>query len=187
ISVVRRRCEYRLAQKSERAHLVEGLLIALLDIDEVIEVIRTSDDAESARSRLMVVFDLSEAQAEYILQLRLRRLTKFSRLELESERDGLAAAIEELQAILADETLLRELVSEELGQVAKELGTPRRTVLLESDGVGTAAARSSGSTRGAVPLEIPDTACRVLLSATGLLARTADENEPLRSRRRGSH
>src|SRR5690625_1026935 len=116
ISVVRRRCEHRLAQKSQRAHLVEGLLIALVDIDEVIEVIRTSDDAESARSRLMVVFDLSEAQAEYILQLRLRRLTKFSRLELESERDELAAAIEELQAILADETLLRELVSEELGQ-----------------------------------------------------------------------
>lgn len=185
LSVVRRRCEYRLRKKSERAHLVEGLLIALVDIDEVIEVIRTSDDAESARSRLMVVFDLSEAQAEYILQLRLRRLTKFSRLELETERDELAAAIEELRGILADENLLRDLVSDELAQVAGELGDARRTVLLESDGTGTTAQRTG--TQKSVPLEIADTSCRVLLSATGLLARTADENEPIRTGRRSAH
>ena len=84
IQVVTRRSRFRLARREERLHLVEGLLIAILDIDEVIQVIRTSDDSEQARARLREVFDLSEVQAEYILELRLRRLTKFSRIELES-------------------------------------------------------------------------------------------------------
>ena len=74
----------------ERLHLVEGLLVAILDIDEVIQVIRTSDDADTARARLRSVFDLSEPQAEYILELRLRRLTRFSRIELEKEQQQLA-------------------------------------------------------------------------------------------------
>ncbi|WP_369676855.1 DNA gyrase subunit A, partial [Enterococcus faecium] len=91
IRVVTRRSEYRLARKRERLHLVEGLLIAILDIDEVIQVIRSSDDGEQARTRLQEVFDLSHPQAEYILELRLRRLTKFSRIELEAERDQLQA------------------------------------------------------------------------------------------------
>ena len=79
----------------ERLHLVEGLLLAMLDIDEVIQVIRTSDDADAAKSRLMVVFDLDEVQAQYILDLRLRRLTKMNRIELEAERDDLKKRIEE--------------------------------------------------------------------------------------------
>src|SRR5699024_7315506 len=132
IEVVRRRTAYHLARHRERAHLVEGLLIAIADIDEVIQVIRSSEDAQSARSRLMTIFDLSEAQAEYILALRLRRLTKYSRLELEAEREELAAQIEQLRAILDDEALLHEVVGEELAQVAAEHGTQRRTVLLES-------------------------------------------------------
>ncbi len=94
--VVTRRSRYRLARREERLHLVEGLLIAILDIDEVIQVIRTSDDSEQARTRLRDVFDLSEVQAEYILELRLRRLTKFSRIELETERDALLAEIADL-------------------------------------------------------------------------------------------
>ena len=93
IQVVTRRSRFRLARREERLHLVEGLLIAILDIDEVIQVIRTSDDSEQARARLRDVFDLSEVQAEYILELRLRRLTKFSRIELETERDALKAEI----------------------------------------------------------------------------------------------
>ena len=78
ISVVTRRSQYRLARRKERLHLVEGLLIAILDIDEVIQVIRSSDDTAAARTRLIEVFDLSQVQAEYILELQLRRLTKFS-------------------------------------------------------------------------------------------------------------
>src|SRR5699024_2185601 len=104
--VVRRRSEYRLAKRRERLHLVEGLLIAILDIDEVIQLIRSSDDAATARTRLQEVFDLSEAQAGYILDLQLRRLTKFSRIELETEQQELLAAIAELEEILGDESVL---------------------------------------------------------------------------------
>src|SRR5690606_23613371 len=111
---------------------VEGLLIAILDIDEVIQVIRTSDDAETARTRLQTVFDLSELQAEYILELRLRRLTKFSRLELEKERDQLLAEIAALELLLSDPQRVREAVSNELGEVSDRFGTPRRTLLTEA-------------------------------------------------------
>lgn len=164
IGVVRRRTEYRLRKRQDRLHLVEGLLVAIVDIDEVIQLIRTSDDAATAKSRLISVFDLSEAQAEYILELQLRRLTKFSLIELESERDELKRQIEELEAILADEKLLHRTVSGELADVAKAHGTPRRTVLLESAGTPAASA---------APLEVADDPCWVLLSSTGLLARTS--------------
>ena len=164
IGVVRRRTEHRLRKRQDRLHLVEGLLVAIVDIDEVIQLIRTSDDAATAKSRLISVFDLSEAQADYILELQLRRLTKFSLIELETERDELRRQIEELEAILADEKLLHRTVSSELADVAKAHGTPRRTVLLES--AGTPA--SVGT-----PLEVADDPCWVLLSSTGLLARTS--------------
>jgi DNA gyrase subunit A len=165
--VVRRRSAHRLAKREERLHLVEGLLIAIVDIDEVIQVIRSSDDATTAKARLMDVFDLSDAQATYILDLQLRRLTKFSRIELEAEKDELERAIEELRALLDNEKLLLKLVSTELADVAKAHGTPRRTVLLESSG-------ASASATSATPLEIADDPCWVLLSSTGLLARTGN-------------
>src|SRR6185436_17512958 len=104
--VVRRRSQHRLAKRLERLHLVEGLLVAILDIDQVI---RASDDADTALARLRSVFDLSEPQAEYILELRLRRLTRFSRIELEKEQQQLVEEIAELRAILADESRLRGL------------------------------------------------------------------------------
>ncbi len=162
-SVVRRRTEHRLGRYKDRLHLVEGLLIAILDIDEVIQVIRSSDDAAAARARLIDVFDLSEAQANYILELQLRRLTKFSRLELDKEKSELERLIEELEAILGDEALLLKTVSTELADVAKAHGTPRRTVLLESAGVPATTI---------TPLEVTDDPCWVLLSSTGLMART---------------
>ena len=121
LDVVRRRTAHRLAKRRERLHLVEGLLVAILDIDEVIQVIRASDDAEAARARLIQVFDLSQPQAEYILELRLRRLTRFSRVELEAERDELVAEIARLEEILGDEARLRTVVSDELAQVAADL------------------------------------------------------------------
>ncbi|MBD8058592.1 DNA topoisomerase IV subunit A [Cellulomonas sp. JH27-2] len=190
--VVRRRSEHRLSKRLERLHLVEGLLIAILDIDEVIQVIRTSDDADSARSRLRTVFDLSEAQAEYILELRLRRLTKFSRLDLEREQAELTEQIAELREILADDARLRALVSDEMADVAATYGTPRRTILLDSAGGSsvTGAPAAGRSTRAAAtPLEIADTPTWVLLSGTGLLARTASDEPVLRDEesRRAKH
>jgi len=163
--VVRRRTEFRRGKKADRLHLVDGLLIALLDIDEVIQVIRTSDDSAAAKDRLISVFDLSQAQAEYILEMQLRRLTRFSRIELEKEQETLRREIEELEAILADDELLRKVVSDELAEVAKTFGTPRRTVLLESAGTTVTAA--------VAPLEVPDDPCFALLSSSGLLARTS--------------
>jgi DNA gyrase subunit A len=164
IEVVRRRSAHRRRKREDRMHLVDGLLIALLNIDEVIQVIRTSDDAAAARDRLMQVFDLSEIQARYILDTPLRRLTRYDRLELERERETLEREIAELTAILDSEQRLRELVSAELAEISERFATPRRTVLLESSG----AARTA-----VVPLEVADDPCTVLLSTTGLLARTA--------------
>ena len=198
IDVVRRRSQYRLGKRRDRLHLVEGLLLAIVDIDEVIQVIRSSDDAGIARARLMEVFDLSEAQATYILDLQLRRLTKFSRVELEKEQDELKREIDELEAILSDEQRLRGLVSDEMGEVARLYGTPRRTILLDSAGaVGAGVSGSAATTpavgtgRGAklpaLSLEVADSPCHVLLSATGLLARTSDAAAPSREGARHAH
>jgi DNA gyrase subunit A len=165
LRVITRRSEYRLARRRERLHLVEGLLIAIVDIDEVIQVIRTSDDGEQARARLMDVFDLSRVQAEYILELRLRRLTKFSRIELESERDQLKAEIAALEELLSSDVLLRRQVATELDDVAERLGTPRRTLLTN------AAATAARPSRTAPVLEIADAPCRVILSASGRMVR----------------
>jgi DNA gyrase subunit A len=169
IDVVRRRSLFRRRKREDRLHLVDGLVIALLNIDEVIRVIRESEDSAEAKTRLMSTFELSEIQAQYILDTPLRRLTKYDRLELENEKERLTREIAELTEILESEAKLRALVSSELAEIAKTYGTPRRTVLLESSGQTKAAA---------VPLEVADDPCRVLLSSTGLLARTTSM-EPL--------
>ncbi|MFF3285563.1 DNA topoisomerase (ATP-hydrolyzing) subunit A [Streptomyces sp. NPDC003023] len=166
--VVRRRSEFRRTKRRDRLHLVEGLLVALLDIDEVIRLIRSSDNSAQAKERLIEHFSLSEIQTQYILDTPLRRLTRFDRIELESERDRLNGEIDELTGILESDAELRKLVSAELGAVAKKFGTPRRTVLLES----------AGTPAPAASLQVADDPCRVLLSSTGLLARTAT-GEPL--------
>ena len=180
VEVTRRRSEFRLKKKQERLHLVDGLLIAVLNLDEVIEVIRTSDDSAAARQRLMTVFDLSEAQAEFILELRLRRLTKFSRLELEAEADELRQAIAELEQILASTEKLHDVVRSDMRQTAARLSTPRRTVLLEEDGSAVAASKDAAlpvlgaMTVSDVPLEVPDVPCRIVLGADGRAIRLAN-------------
>ncbi|HEY3015530.1 MAG TPA: DNA topoisomerase (ATP-hydrolyzing) [Nocardioides sp.] len=168
--VVRRRSVFRRGKAADRLHLVEGLLLAILDIDEVIQVIRSSDNAAAAKARLIDIFDLTEIQADYILDMPLRRLTKYSRIELEKEQSELQRTIDELDAILADEKLLRKVVSDELGEVARTYGTPRRTVLLESAGTTVATT--------AVPLEVADDPCFAFLSSSGLLARSATDESP---------
>lgn len=211
-TVIRRRSEYRKKKALERLHLVEGLLLAMLDIDEVIQVIRTSDDADAAKSRLMVVFDLDEVQAQYILDLRLRRLTKMNRIELEAERDDLKKRIEELTRILASAETLDQVVTDEMDEAVAKWGSPRRTVLLDANPDGTLTpvvaqgAGASGVSKSALEavkaattissaeadvaaaaaaakktgeqsaltgaLKIEDEPCVVMMSATGLIART---------------
>ena len=182
LEVVTRRTRFRLTRREERLHLVEGLLIAILDIDRVIAIIRGSDDTEAARTGLMSAFRLSEAQADYILELRLRRLTRFSTIELESEAQQLRDEIEQLRALLADPALLRRAVSDELAQASDLFGTPRRTLLTEATAV--APTRSSK----APVLEIQDVPCRVLLSSSGRAVRVdlppGEAVEPQRRRAR---
>lgn len=211
--VIRRRSEFRRKKALERLHLVEGLLLAMVDIDEVIQVIRSSDDAEAAKTKLIAVFDLDEIQAQYILDLRLRRLTKMSRIELEEERDDLKRRIEELECILASDEALDGVVIDEMDDAVAKYGTPRRTVLLDEDEEGNltpvvahgddgvsanamAAARAAATVSSAAAdvaaaakaakkagdenatasaLQIDDEPCAVMLSATGLIARTSED------------
>lgn len=211
--VIRRRSEFRRKKALERLHLVEGLLLAMVDIDEVIQVIRSSDDAEAAKTKLIAVFDLDEIQAQYILDLRLRRLTKMSRIELEAECDDLKRRIEELERILASDEALDGVVIDEMDDAVAKYGTPRRTVLLDEDEEGNltpvvahgddgvsanamAAARAAATVSSAAAdvaaaakaakkagdenatasaLQIDDEPCAVMLSATGLIARTSED------------
>ena len=175
LDVIRRRSAFQLGKARDRLHLVEGLLIAIVDIDDVIAIIRSSDDVAQARTRLMEAFELTETQTNYILDMQLRRLTKFSRIDLEAERDRLWATISDLEGILNSEERLHEVTSSELDEVARTHGTPRRTVLLASAGTQVTAAKAA-----AASLEIADDPCWVLLSSAGLLART-DNAEPLPS------
>jgi DNA gyrase subunit A len=164
IEVVRRRSAHRRGRAQDRLHLVEGMLIAIVDIDEVIQLIRESDDAAAARARLISVFDLSDTQASYILEMPLRRLTRFSRIELEREGDDLRRQIDALTTLLEDDTALRAAIAEEIDQTIRDHATPRRTLLMEASASAPVTAR---------PLELTDEECVVLLSSTGLLARTS--------------
>ena len=123
-----------------------------------------------AKERLIQVFDLTDVQADYILEMPLRRLTRFSRIELEKEQSELEATIEGLDAIIGDEQLRWNVVSDELAEVAKTYGTPRRTVLLESAGTTVTAT--------ATPLEVTDDPCFAFLSSSGLLARSSSDEVP---------
>ncbi|MFU0525261.1 DNA gyrase/topoisomerase IV subunit A [Gardnerella vaginalis] len=136
-TVIRRRSEFRLNKAKERLHLVEGLLLAMLDINEVIQVIRSSEDAETAKSKLISVFDLDEIQAQYILDLRLRRLTKMSRIELEGEKNDLLQKIDELNEILSSASQLDKVVIAEMDYAVKQWDTPRRTILLDEQEDGS--------------------------------------------------
>ena len=171
LDVTRRQAQFQFDKKKSRLHLVEGLLLAVLDIDDVIAIIRSSENAEEARKRLILAFELSEIQAQHILELRLRRLTKFSTLELETEKAELLDQIDTLERLLGSRTLLRERVAMDLEEVARTLASSRRTLLLDEAPLEPTAA-------GAPSLEIPDDPCIVVLTPDGLLARIAGGQPP---------
>ncbi|HEC2213299.1 TPA: DNA gyrase subunit A, partial [Staphylococcus delphini] len=125
--VVRRRTEYNLRKAKDRAHILEGLRIALDHIDEIITIIRESETDKVAMESLQSRFALSERQAQAILDMRLRRLTGLERDKIEQEYNDLIAYIAELEAILADEEKLLELVREELTEIKEKFGDDRRT------------------------------------------------------------
>ena len=127
IEVVRRRSEFRKAKATSRLTLVDGLLKAIIDIDKVIKIIRGSDDASAAKEKLIKDFKLNDEQATYILDMPLRRLTKMSKIELETESKELKKTIAELTALLKSEETIKAQVALELTEVGKAFATPRKT------------------------------------------------------------
>jgi DNA gyrase subunit A len=128
VDVVRRRSEYRLRKARDREHIVEGLLKAINVIDEIIALIRSSENRDEARTRLMAEpFEFTEVQANHILDMRLGQLTRLARIDLESELEELRGTIRELEAILADENVLRGVIKDELLAVREKFKEPRRS------------------------------------------------------------
>lgn len=132
-SVVRRRTEYELRKAEERAHILAGLKIALDNIDEVIHLIRSSKDYETAKTGLMERFQLSEVQAQAILAMQLRKLTGLDRQAIENELAELLAKIAEYRAILADEQKILDIIKSELAEMKEKLGDARRTKIINHE------------------------------------------------------
>jgi len=174
VVVTKRRSENRLGKRQARLHLVEGMLLAIVSIDEVIKIIRGSEEVSEAKAKLMKKFKLSEIQAEYILELRLRRLTKFSKIELDAEKKELLNEIAALEKILKSDKMLRELVASELEEVALQHGDDRRTALMdEQESVAIPSA-----SKKLVSAELTDSPTAITLTASGRVFRAEDAADP---------
>ncbi len=135
VEVITRRTEFRLAKAERREHILEGRIKALNVIDEIIALIRASDDVATAREGLMVEpFEFSEVQANDILDMQLRQLTRLSRIDLETELDDIRASIEDLQDILARPERLNSVIKDELTAIKEEFATPRLCEITYDDG-----------------------------------------------------
>src|SRR6202790_4746261 len=132
--VITRRTQFELRQAEARIHILEGLLTALRNLDAVIKLIRASKDAETARNGLMNTFKLTQIQAQAILDMTLRRLTGLERDKIEAEHKETLETITALKAILADEKKLLKIISDDLEDIKKEFGDPRRTQIVEAEG-----------------------------------------------------
>jgi DNA gyrase subunit A len=171
VDVIERRTRYRLRKARERAHVVEGLLIALDAIDEIIALIRASETADVARQGLMDSFDLSEIQAQAILDMQLRRLAALERQKLHDEYDELMARIAEYEAILGDPARVRAIIKDELGEIRDRYADPRRSQIVPDDGEMT------------VEDLIPESDVVLTLSRAGYVKRTPVE--AFRTQKRG--
>lgn len=167
--VVTRRTQYRLRKAQERLHIVDGLLVALDNIDAVVKIIRGSKTTSEAREALIKRFRLSDIQTGHILDMPLRRLVSLEVETLRKEAEALRKDIAQYEKILSDNKLLRGIVDKELSAVADEYSLPRRTLLVSGDLKEVLAASAP-----AAPLEVEDSPCHILLSATGLVARTSE-------------
>lgn len=170
VIIVTKRTETRKLKRETRLHLVEGLLKALANIDEVIRIVRAAPDATVAQDKLIKKFKIDEIQADYILGIALRRLTKFDQIELSNEKKKLEEEIKELSEILNNRDHLDSIILSELDDVKKILDTPRRSTLVDGDLAEVMAA--SKVTAASMSLEVADEPCGVFLSATGGIVRT---------------
>lgn len=170
--VIRRRSEFELERARQRAHILEGLRIALKNLDEVIAMIRRSPDAETARSRLMKRFRLSEIQAQAILDMPLRRLAALERKKIEDEYKEVQATIKNLEALLRSSRKMRQVVAEELVSVRETFADARRTRIVHL-GEGEKPTALLTTTDMVVEQNV-----WVMVSDEGLICRTADEKAP---------
>ena len=165
LDVVVRRTRHRLARAEERLHLVAGLLMALEVIDEVVAIIRGSEDAATARDGLMDRFDLNRLQTDHILDMPLKRLTALETRRLLDERDDLEASIRDFTTLLGSEKRQRTLVLDELAEAVKSFGRPRRTEIVHPDDLPVFDSVTTTE-------DVDDEPCVVTLSTSGQIARS---------------
>jgi DNA gyrase subunit A len=134
MAVITRRTRYRLRKAKERSHILEGLIIALDHIDEIVALIRNAADVDEARQGLMAGFRLSEIQANHILDMPLRRLTALEQDKIREEHAELQKTIAELEAILKDESKVRAIISDELREIRRKFADPRRSIIVPDEG-----------------------------------------------------
>lgn len=166
LDVIVRRTNFRLDRAQSRLHIVQGLLTALDAIDLVVSIIRTSDDANQARTRLMAELSLSDIQATHILDMQLRRLTALEKLKLIEERDELNVRIAELEKILASEQRRRTIVIKELDELTEKFGRDRRTRIVLPDAIDDVSLEAMLEDG-----DETDEPCVIALSASGVVGR----------------
>jgi DNA gyrase subunit A len=171
LTVIKRRAEYDLDKAKQRAHILEGYLVALKNLDEVIKLIRSAPDVETARTKLMKRFKLTEVQANAILEMQLRRLAALERKKIETEYKELKQDIITLEGLLKSPKKMRALVADELIEVKADYGDRRRTQIVNLK-KGKAAKLLTASDL------LPEQTVWVGVTADGLVSRTRDEKTP---------
>jgi DNA gyrase subunit A len=172
LTVIRRRAEFDLAKAKARAHILEGYLVALKNLDEIIELIRKSPDVESARERLMKRYKLSELQANAILEMQLRRLAALERKKIETEYKEVAALIKDLEGLLKSPKRMREVAAEELLRVKAAYADRRRTQI-----VSLKAGKERKSVLTATQM-LPEQSVWISMDKSGMVCRTRDDKAP---------
>lgn len=177
LTVIKRRAEFDLAKAKARAHILEGYLVALKNLDEVINIIRSASDVETARAKLMKRFKLTELQATAILDLQLRRLAALERKKIETEYKEVSAVIKELTALLKSPKLMRGVVADELLKVKAQYGDRRRTQI-----VNLSKSKDGKPVKALTARDLlPEQQVWIGVTDDGLVSRTADEKEPKHS------
>lgn len=172
VDIVTRRTQHRKDKREARLHIVEGMLKALANIDEVIKIIRGAEDATVAKEKLMKKFKVDEIQADYILSIPLRSLTRFDSIKLNDEKKNLSEELKALNKILNDDKELRGVIAKELEDVRKLLDRPRKSVLV--DGNMAEHLEAAKQVAASVSLEVEDEPCGVFLTPRGGIVRSAN-------------
>ncbi len=176
LNVIKRRAEFDLAKAKARAHILEGYLVALKNLDEVINIIRSASDVDVARAKLMKRFKLSELQATAILDLQLRRLAALERKKIETEYKEVSGIIKELTALLKSPKLMRGVVADELLKVKAQYGDRRRTQI-----VNLSKSKDGKPSKSLTARDLPDQQVWIGVTDEGLVSRTADDKQPKHS------